>query len=165
MNFRDLLPAKWMGHDKLMRQGDDMPYRTWDRHMSRLFEDFLSGNAFTDGNGGWDLAAVPRADISETDKELQVTVDLPGLDEKDVDVTVSNGVLTIRGEKKAEHEEHGKNFYCQERSVGAFQRSIPIPVEVDTDKVDATFKKGVLHITMPKTEAALQRKVTVKAAE
>jgi len=167
MAFRDLLPAKWTGENKVARRDVDFPFSAWERHMSRMFDDFISGfdPEFTDVNGGWGMASAPRADVSETDKEIEITVDLPGLDEKDVDVMLSNGVLTIRGEKKSEHEDQGKNFFRRERSFGSFQRSISLPAEVDTEKVDATFKKGVLHVKLPKTEAALQKKVTVKAAE
>lgn len=94
----------------------------------------------------------------EGDKEMKVSAELPGLDEEDVEVTLANNVLTISGEKKDEKQDRGKNYYRMERSYGSFKRSISVPLEVDTDKVEATFKQGVLTITLPKTAAAQRRK-------
>jgi HSP20 family protein len=87
------------------------------------------------------------------------------MDEKDIDVSLTRDTLTIKGEKKEEKEEQGKDYYRMERSYGSFTRSVPLPVEVDTDKVQATFKKGVLDITLPKTARAIQetKKVPVKS--
>ena len=87
------------------------------------------------------------------------------MDEKDIDVSLTRETLTIKGEKKEEKEDKGKDYYKMERSYGSFTRSIPLPVEVDTDKVQATFKKGVLEITLPKTAKAIQetKKVPVKS--
>ena len=99
------------------------------------------------------------------DLEIKVSAELPGMDEKDIDVSLTRDTLTIKGEKKEEKEDTGKDYYKMERSYGSFTRSIPLPVEVDTDKVQATFKKGVLEITLPKTAKAIQetKKVPVKA--
>jgi HSP20 family protein len=103
--------------------------------------------------------------VSETDKEIKVSAELPGMDEKDIDVSLTRDSLTIKGEKKQETEDKGEDYYRMERSYGSFTRSIPLPIEVDTDKVQATFKKGVLEITLPKTARAIQetRKIPVKA--
>ena len=89
-------------------------------------------------------AAVPAVDIAETDKAYEITAELPGMDEKNIEVKFADGVLTIRGEKKDEKEEKKKDYYLSERSYGSFQRSFQVPDGVDTDKIEATFKKGVL---------------------
>jgi len=97
-------------------------------------------------------------DVVETDKEIRVTVELPGLDEKDINVSLARDVLTISGEKKQAKKERRGNYYRAERSYGSFRRSIQLPTQVQADKVDAVFRKGVLSITLPKTEAAQKRK-------
>ena len=94
----------------------------------------------------------PDVDVSETDRQLEVTAELPGLDEGDIDVTLTDGVLTVKGEKRAETEELGvdKHHHCLERSYGAFRRSFGLPPEIDIDDVSARFDKGVLKIIFPK---------------
>ncbi|MEW5423345.1 Hsp20/alpha crystallin family protein [Amorphus sp. 3PC139-8] len=108
----------------------------------------------------------PAVDVTEKDAAFEITVELPGLDEKDVDVSVANGVLTIKGEKKEEKEEKQKDYYLSERRYGSFQRSFPLPEGVDSDKIEAVFKKGLLSVTLPKTPEAQnnKRKIDVKSA-
>ena len=96
------------------------------------------------------MAMAPRVDVSETDTELKIEAELPGIDEKDVEVVLSDGRLTIKGEKKQEKEEKKKDYHMVERSYGSFARSIVLPFEADPDKVKATFAKGVLTVTVPK---------------
>ncbi len=96
----------------------------------------------------------PQFDVCETDDKIKVTAELPGMDEKDVDVTLENNVLTVKGEKKAEKEERKHNYYVSERSYGQFRRVVPLPMGIDEDKIKAKFKKGVLTVTLPKTEQA-----------
>ena len=132
--------------------------------MDKLMENFF---------GGFDLRPfgrkpetfTPRIDVVDTDKEIKVSAELPGLDEKDIDVSLTKESLTIKGEKREEKEEKGKDYYRSERSYGSFTRTIPLPLEIDTDKVAASFKKGVLTVTLPKTKQAINeaRKVAVKA--
>lgn len=141
------------------------------REVDRLFDEFMGGfrpwrsrvGFWGDGEG----ELVPRVDVSESDKEVVVTADLPGIDEKDIDVTLSNGVLTIKGERKAEKEEKDekKSYHRVERSYGLYSRSIALPGEVDENKVKADFAKGVLTIRMPKTDRAKSRvkKISIKA--
>jgi len=93
----------------------------------------------------------PHVDISDKGKELKVSVELPGMDKDDVEVNLDDNALTIRGEKKSEETEEKEGYYMSERSYGAFQRIIPLPVEVDPEKVKAKFKKGVLNIVLPKS--------------
>jgi HSP20 family protein len=108
----------------------------------------------------------PAVDVIENDKAYQVTAELPGLDDKNVEVTFANGSLVIKGEKKEEKEEKKTDYYRQERRVGSFERRFQIPNGVDADKIDATFKKGLLTVTLPKTPAAQKasKKIDIKAA-
>ena len=96
----------------------------------------------------------PAIDVREGDKELNICVELPGMDEKDVEVLVTDDILTIKGEKKEEKEDEGKDYYHIERTFGSFQRGIPLPPGIDGQKATAKFRKGVLSITLPKTERA-----------
>lgn len=101
----------------------------------------------------------PRVNVAETGKEVEVTAELPGLEEKDIHVTLDENLLTIRGEKSAEHEKQKKNYHLMERSVGSFLRTIPLPPGVDPPRVKASFKQGVLKVALPKRpEAQAQRK-------
>jgi HSP20 family protein len=102
----------------------------------------------------------PRVDMKETEKEMTVSVELPGMDEKDVEVLVTNDFLTIKGEKK---EETGENYSCTERRYGSFERVISLPDGIDKEKVDASFKKGVLHIRLGKMAEAIEevRKISI----
>ena len=104
----------------------------------------------------------PSLDISETKNKLLVKAELPGMDAKDVSVTVSGDILTIQGEKKKEEEKKDKHYYCSESYSGSFKRSIKLPVTVKTDKVDATFDKGVLNIELAKTEEARKKEIEIK---
>jgi HSP20 family protein len=109
---------------------------------------------------------VPAVDIAETDKAYEITAELPGMDEKNIEVKFADGVLTIKGEKKDEKEEKKKDYYLSERSYGSFQPSFQVPDGVDTDKIEATFKKGVLSVALPKSVEAQKaaKKIDVKAA-
>ena len=136
--------------------------------IDRLFDDFMGdfGSWRTRLPRPFDTEQMPSVDVSETDKEVEVKADLPGMDEKDVEVSLANGVLTIKGERKAEKEDKDekKNFHRVERSYGLYRRSIALPCEIDEDKVKANFTKGVLTVTMPKTAEAKSkvRKIAIK---
>lgn len=112
------------------------------------------------------LAIAPAVDFAEKDKEYEITAELPGLDEKDIEVKLANRTLTIKGEKKEEKEEREKNYYFAERRYGSFMRSFQLPESVDTGKIEASFAKGVLTVKLPKTEQAqkAEKKIAVKAA-
>lgn len=105
-------------------------------------------------------------DIAEDDKAYTVTAELPGMDEKDIDVDITDDVLTLKGEKRAEKEEKNKNRYVRERSYGAFERSFVLPADVDADRIDAKFAKGVLTVVLPKNPRAqaARKKIAVKTA-
>jgi HSP20 family protein len=102
--------------------------------------------------------------VSETAKAVIVKAEIPGMEAKDIDIAITGDVLTIRGERRQEKEEKDENTHLVERRYGSFSRSIGLPAEVEADKVDATYKNGVLKITMTKTKKASQKKIEVKAA-
>lgn len=126
------------------------------QQLDRMFEDFLDTGFPRMGGFQWERGFSPDMDVSETDGQIEVTAELPGIDEKDVDVTLADNVLTVRGEKKSEsrEEDKDKDHYRLERSYGAFRRSFRLPAEIDADKVTATFDKGVLKIAIAKKETA-----------
>ena len=134
---------------------------TFRREMDRLFDRFFEGWPFKPSpqEGPW----APSVDVSETEKEVIVKAELPGMDPKDIDVSVRGDILTLHGERKQEKEEKGENFHRVERSYGSFSRSIQLPAEVDSGKVNATYKDGVLKISLPKTKEAAVKKIEVKA--
>ena len=110
--------------------------------------------------------AAPAVDIVESEKNYEITAELPGMDEKNIEVKVANGNLTIKGEKQEEKEEKKKDYYLHERHFGSFERSFDVPEGVDADKIEANFKKGVLTVTLPKKPEAQKpaKKIEVKAA-
>lgn len=162
MTMRSLLP---FGRKSLsVKREEENPFALLRREMDELFDSFYRGldlEPFFDGHRG---AFTPTVDISENDKEIKVTAELPGMDEKDIEISLNKDTLSIKGEKKEEKEEQGRDYYRMERSYGSFHRTIPLPREVDSDKVDAQFKKGVLTITLPKTKKAVEetKKIAVK---
>jgi HSP20 family protein len=109
---------------------------------------------------------VPELDVHENTNAIVVEAELPGVDEKDMSVTLANGMLTIKGEKKHEKEEKGENYYLAERSFGSFERSIRLPDTIDDTKVEAKFEKGVLKVTAAKKPEAVkaERKIEIKNA-
>jgi HSP20 family protein len=135
--------------------------------MNRLFDEFFEGpfglSPFS-GESSFVSDFALRLDISETDKDVTISAELPGLEPDDINISLERNALIISGEKRAEKEEKGKRYYRAERSYGSFHRSIPLPKEVDEDKIDATFKRGVLKVKLPKTKAAQQksRHITIK---
>jgi len=105
----------------------------------------------------------PSVDVTETKESFLVNAELPGLDAKDVDVSISGNVLTIKGEKKKEEEEKDEHHHYVERYYGSFQRSFQLPANVKAEKIDATFEKGILKITLPKKEEAKRKQIEIKA--
>ena len=150
------------------------PFESLRREVDRLFDDFSGGmwrspfgRSFFDVEPfrRAEMGASPAVDVSQTDKGYEITAELPGMEEKDIDVKLANGVLTIRGEKRDEKEEKNKDYYMRERSFGSFERSFQVPEDVDPDKINASFKKGLLTIMVPKSAQAqtAQKKIEVKA--
>jgi len=150
------------------------PFGNLRREIDRLFEDFdrdfwrlpFRRSAF-DVEPFWRRAwgGAPAADIVEKDKLYEVTVELPGLDEKNIEVKLANGGLTIKGEKQEEKEEKKKGYHLRERQFGSIERFFALPEGVDTDKIEASFKKGVLTLILPKRPEAIkpEKKIEVKA--
>ena len=128
------------------------PFYAFRREMDRLFDDFFSNGSMlarrNGGNGWYDLA--PELDIAETDKDIVVTAELPGVDQKDLEVTLAGDTLTIKGEKKYEHEENDEGRHYMERRYGSFCRTVRLPFEAGDLSVDAELKNGVLTVRVPK---------------
>jgi HSP20 family protein len=172
-------PAKVPGKIENTSPSSPQPWRPFEslrREVDRLFDDFSGGiwrspfgRSFFDvepfRRAQATLGAVPAVDVTQTDKGYEITAELPGMEEKDIDVKLTNGVLTIRGEKRDEKEEKKNDYYVRERSFGSFERSFQVPENVDTDKVSASFKKGVLTVMLPKSAEAqkAEKKIEVKA--
>jgi len=144
------------------RKGEDWSLTQMRREMDRLFDRFSEGWPFRGfaETGRW----MPSMDVCETDKELVVRAELPGMDPKEIDICLSGNVLTIKGERKNEREEKKENFHLVERSSGSFSRTLQLPAEVNADKIEASYKDGVLSVKMPKTEPEAVKKVEVKAS-
>jgi HSP20 family protein len=104
----------------------------------------------------------PSLDLAETDGALEVRMDVPGMEAKDIDIQVNNNLLTVSGERKEEREEKGKTYHRVERRVGSFSRSVTLPCPVNEGAVDAQYKNGILTIKLPKTDEAKAKKITVK---
>jgi HSP20 family protein len=153
------------------------------REVDRLFEEFTRGLPMLASPGMMNI--VPKVDVTETDKEIEITVELPGLERKDVEISVEDDVLAIRGEKRVEREEGdkseqgdktakgekteqskngGRNYHISERSYGVFVRVLPLPSGVDPSKIQATMSNGVLKVVIPKPARSQAKKIEVKDA-
>ena len=172
MDFKKLVPWNWFKKEE-EQSGATVPVRHLNHHapadrlihpmaqmqreMDRMFEQFFNGfgmapsrrEGFFPGSLTGGLLK-PTLDIGATEKEYTISIEVPGVAQEDVKIEVVNNTLTIRGEKKQEKEEKEKNFYRMERSYGAFQRLLSLPEDADQDKINATFKNGVLTLTMPR---------------
>jgi HSP20 family protein len=134
--------------------------------MNRLFNTFFDTPTTGNGGNGTTLRRwIPPMDLVETDEHFVLKADLPGLDEGDVNIEVEDNVLTVSGERKADHEERGEGFHRIERSYGSFRRSLTLPEGIDPEAVTATFDKGVLEIRIPKPEARRTRRVSIQVGE
>ncbi len=144
------------------------PFQSFRTEMDRLFDSFLGGvpSLRSSRHGFSEAQMTPTLDVKENEKEIVVKADLPGMDEKDINLTIHNGVLSLRGEKKSEHADERDNYHVMERSYGSFQRSIRLPETIDEDKAEARFDKGVLTVTLPKRPETVgaQKKIEIKGA-
>lgn len=156
MAIKNLVPKFGRTRDNMPVRGDAYdPFWNFQSEMNRLFDDFFTDLPSAPRWGERGLVAetfTPRVDVSETDKEVIVSAELPGIDEKDISVEMDDDAIVIRGEKQEEKEDKGKNWYSREQSYGSFHRVINLPASVKDDKAKAKFKKGVLTITIPKQE-------------
>jgi HSP20 family protein len=144
------------------------PFLTLHREMNRLFDDVMRGGFGGPAEGGQQggTMLVPQVNVSETSKEVCITAELPGVSEKDIDVTLDDDVVTLRAEKKFERREEKENFHFVERSFGTFQRSLRLPFPLDPEQVQARFENGVLTVTLPKTQAPERsRKIQIQGGQ
>jgi HSP20 family protein len=141
------------------------PLHTLQHEMNRLFEEFKSGL-------GWSHPVVEqlgafhaKIDMKDNDKEVLIHADLPGVELKDIQISVEGNSLVLQGEKKVEKESKEKGYYRMERSYGSFYRSIPLPCAIEQENIDAVYKDGVLNITLPKSKDTTkpEKRITVKA--
>jgi HSP20 family protein len=160
MNLKSLIPV---GRDRGIAVPAN-PFISLQREIDRLFDDFSRGFPTFPSFGNGKAELLPSMDVTETDKDIQITAELPGLEEKDVQINVADNLLTIRGEKKAEKEEKDKNYRLIERSYGSFERTLELPEGVNTDAIQASIAKGVLTVTVPKPAPAQSKTINVKAA-
>lgn len=172
MDIKKVVPTNWFNREEsrdrnLPAEQQDLPplyspFARFHRDVDRLFDDMFRdfslpslrlrpGNLFGNANA----LLQPNMDIASTDKEYTVTVEIPGVDENDIKLELSqDGILTVRGEKKQEKEHKDKDFHRIERSYGSFQRTLSLPEDADGENVDASFKNGLLTITVPRKEVA-----------
>jgi len=168
MTIRDLIP--WSRHENRLpvpvgaerRDQDEHPILSLHREVNRLFEDMLRGFG-APSSGAERGFAWPNVELGETNEAITITAELPGLDEKDVDITLEDGVLTLRGEKRSKVEDKHRGY--SERSYGRFERRIGLPKGIERDHASATFNNGVLTVTLPRTEPANEnvRRIPVNA--
>ena len=148
----------WRPGRGLARRGTE-PIRTFDDLVGRMFDDWLSPRLGGEARG-WS----PAVDMIDRKDEIVLRADLPGLDQKDIQVDVENGMLTIRGTRQQEREAKEEDYYCCERWAGSFSRTMALPPGTDQDKIKATFKNGVLEVHVPKSPQAVGRSIEVRAA-
>ncbi len=167
MTLRDLTP--WRARSTPAPLPFDSGFDSLRREMDRLFDGLSRGFGTPSAGDGFAFGEAafltPRLDVAETETAYEVSVELPGIERDDLEVVVTNGVLTIKGEKKAEAEQKQKGRLYAERSYGAFQRSLSLPADADDGKVEAAFKNGVLKLTIEKTPEAKAevRRIDIKS--
>jgi HSP20 family protein len=151
MQIKDLIP--WARKDGApdAKSSEDNPIATLQREMNRVFENFWKRVGHVDWPWG---SGEAKSDVVETDSAIEVSIELPGMEMKDIEVTVNDDMLTVKGEKRIERQEEKKGYYLSERSYGAIYRTIPLPPGVDGEKAQASFKNGVLTIKLPQTPEA-----------
>ena len=163
MQIKDLIP--WARKDGApdAKSSEDNPIATLQREMNHVFENFW--NRVGQFEWPWSSGEA-KSDVVETDNAIEISIELPGMEMKDIEVTVSDDMLTVKGEKRIERQEEKKGYYLSERSYGAIYRTIPLPPGVDGEKAQASFKNGVLTIKLPQTPEAQAkvRKIAVKEA-
>ena len=137
----------------------DFGFDTLQREVDRVFDTFARGIPVFGRH-----SAFPSIDVVEVDKEIEIWCELPGLEEKDVQVSLADGILTIEGEKHAERESSGRSHQIKERTYGAFTRSLPVPTNLEAESVKATMKNGVLKVTVTKPKSSVAQHIEVRSA-
>jgi HSP20 family protein len=162
MKVKSMLPSLWGGS-----RSEAEPFRVLQKEIDRLFSDFASDMpAFGSWADNANTRLSLRCDVAETDKTLEVTAELPGVNEKEIDLSLAGDMLTIKAEKKSDKEEKTKDYHLVERSYGTFQRSMQLPFQADPSKIEAKFDKGVLKLIIQKPAEAQTKtqKIDVKTA-
>jgi HSP20 family protein len=157
MNIRAIAGSSRQNQNISPAAGDT--FEILQREVNRLFDDFL----LTDQRDTNRRLLVPHVDVSETNTEIELTAEMPGLEDKDVDITVNDNLLIIRGEKQAETDRKDKNFHIVERAYGSLYRAFTMPNGVDPTQITATMSNGVLKIKIPKPQGSQPKKIEVKA--
>jgi HSP20 family protein len=171
MNVRSLMP--FSGNRSAPQRPEADQFVSFRREMDRLFDDFFTGFGMPmplpvpPAPAAAGILLAPSIDVSETDREIHLAAELPGVDEKDVEVTLNGDMLTIRGEKQEERKEDDRDYHLMERSLGTFARTLRLPFAVDPTQIDAEFKNGVLTLTIPKPKEAQAQvhRIAVKSGE
>jgi HSP20 family protein len=155
MKIKDLIPWAHKDDAPETTKPDDHPVATLQREMNQAFESFWNrfGKGLGDVDWPWGQSDA-KSDVVQTDDAIEISVELPGMEMDDIEVSVSDDMLTVKGEKKVERQEDKKGYYLSERSYGAIYRAIPLPPGVDGEKAEAHFKDGVLTIRLPQTPEA-----------
>jgi HSP20 family protein len=160
MALHDLIPWRRPG-TAVQRRSEGDWLTQMQEEMSNLFDSFLGASPLTPATRESAAPFSPRVDVVETGKDIRVTAELPGMSQDDISVELNDGGLSISGEKKEEHEDKKEGYYSMERSYGRFSRFVPLPSEIEPDKVKADYKKGILTVTVPKTPEASTKRVKV----
>ena len=157
MKFKYLVPTRCDSHNEPAIHNPEFPSFLLNSQVDRFF-DHLDSNFFKsspfDFHSTFKQSYIPKVDVTETENEFLISAELPGMDDKDVDVTLDNGTLSLKGEKKIEKEDKQQEYYSAERSYGSFQRSFQIPETIDQNKIAASFIKGILAVKLPKVPEA-----------
>ena len=156
--------SKDVGNDE---GGTDTAITRFHSEIDRLFDRFFSepffAGASSAGVPSWGSGWSPSIEVRESERELTVKAELPGIDPDDLDISVSGDVLTISGQKREENEERREGYYHSERRFGSFRRNIPLPVAVNQDDISAEYERGVLRINLPKSEKAVAKRIPVSS--
>jgi HSP20 family protein len=155
MDTKSVVPV---GTQRAITRRDTNPFSFLQQEIDRLFE------GVTRNIPGLATTTMPSMDISETDKAIEITAELPGLEKKDVELNMAENVLTIRGEKKNEREEKNKDYHLVERSYGAFSRSVELPAGVKVEDISAEIANGVLKVTVQKPAPKQTKQIEIKSA-
>jgi HSP20 family protein len=155
MQIKDLIPWARKDDRPEAKTSDQNPIAALQREINQVFENFMNrfGRPLAGLEWSWGQSEA-KSDVVQTDNAVEISIELPGMEMKDIEVTVGDDVLTVKGEKRIERQEEKKGYYLSERSYGAIYRAIPLPPGVDGSKAEATFKNGVLTIRLPQTPEA-----------
>jgi HSP20 family protein len=162
MALKNKLVRRLSGNRDLMSGN---PFMELQQQMNQVFDRFFNTNSLSPFKNRFE-EKFPKVDIREKEKEIVVAAELPGMEQKDLDISISHDILTIKGEKKQEQEQKEDNYYRIERTYGAFHRDIPLPAEVETENINAVFINGVLSIHIPKKPEAQRKskRIEIKTA-